>query len=182
MTTVANPPSSGWSIALGILLLITGLMSIAAPVFAGVAASVFFGWLVLLAGVAHLVYAWSQRGAGNVIWQVLIGIAYLIAGLYMLFHPLAGMALITLVLAVYIMFEGIFELVAFSRLRHLGGAVWFLIDGLVSLFLAALIFFHWPSSSLWVIGTLVGISLFFSGLARTFGRPRSGLSTLTPAA
>ncbi len=100
----------------------------------------------------------------------------------MLFHPLAGMALITLVLAVYIMFEGIFELVVFSRVRHLPGTVWFLIDGLVSLFLAALIFFHWPSSSMWVIGTLVGISLLFSGLARTFGRSRWGLGALTPAA
>ena len=182
MNTAANSRPAGWSIALGILLLIAGLLSIAAPVFAGVAASVFFGWLILLGGVAHLVYAWSQRGGGAVIWQILIGIAYLIAGLYMLFHPLAGMAVLTLVLAVYILFEGIFELVVFSRVRHLPGTMWFLIDGLVSLFLAALIFFHWPSSSLWVIGTLVGISLFFSGLARTFGRARWGLGALTPAA
>jgi uncharacterized membrane protein HdeD (DUF308 family) len=181
MNTAAYSRSNGWSIAFGILLLIAGLLSIAAPAFAGVAAGVFFGWLVLLAGAAHLVYAWSQRGAGAVIWEILIGTAYLIAGLYLLFHPLAGMALLTLVLAVYILFEGIFELVVFSRIRHLRGAAWFLIDGLVSLFLAALIFFHWPSSSLWVIGTLVGISLFFSGLARTFGHSRWGLGTLSPA-
>ena len=181
MNAVAETRSSGWSIALGILLLIAGLFSIAAPVFAGVAASVFFGWLILLGGVAHLVYAWSQRGSGAVIWQVLIGIVYLIAGFYMLAHPLAGMAVLTLVLAVYILFEGIFELVVYSRVRRLPGTVWFLIDGLVSLFLAALIFFHWPSSSLWVIGTLVGISLFFSGLARTFGRSHTGLGTLTTA-
>ena len=25
---------------------------------------------------------------------------------------------------------------------------------------------HWPSSSLWAIGTLVGVSLVFSGVAR----------------
>ena len=76
MNTAANSRSGGWSIALGILLLIAGLLSIAAPVFAGVAASVFFGWLILLGGVAHLVYAWSQRGGGAVIWQILIGIVY----------------------------------------------------------------------------------------------------------
>lgn len=39
-------------------------------------------------------------------------------------------------------------------------------DGLVSLLLAGLIFFHWLSSSLWAVGTLVGISLLFSGIAR----------------
>jgi uncharacterized membrane protein HdeD (DUF308 family) len=180
MNTVTESRSSGWSIALGILLIIVGLFSIAAPAFAGVAASVFFGWLILLGGVAHLVYAWSQRGSGTVIWQILIGIVYLIAGFYMLFHPLAGMVVLTLVLAVYILFEGVFELVVYSRLRRLPGSVWFLIDGLVSLFLAALIFFHWPSSSLWVIGTLVGISLLFSGFARTFGRSRTGLGALNP--
>jgi uncharacterized membrane protein HdeD (DUF308 family) len=75
------------------------------------------------------------------------------------------------VLAFYIAVEGVFELIVFSLLRRLPGAgwflaVWFLIDGLVSLLLAGLIFFHWPSSSLWAIGTLVGISLLLSGIAR----------------
>lgn len=31
---------------------------------------------------------------------------------------------------------------------------------------ACLIFLHWPSSSAWVVGTLVGISFLFSGIAR----------------
>jgi uncharacterized membrane protein HdeD (DUF308 family) len=158
--------SAGWSIFLGILLVLAGLFAIVVPFFAGVAASVFFGWLVLFGGVAHLVYAWSERGAGAILWQVLIGIVYVIAGLYMLVLPVAGVVALTLVLALYIAVEGIFELVIFSFLRRLRGAVWFLIDGLVSLLLAGLIFFGWPSSSLWAVGTLVGISLLVSGIAR----------------
>jgi uncharacterized membrane protein HdeD (DUF308 family) len=89
-----------------------------------------------------------------------------IAGLYMLALPVAGVVALTLVLAIYIAVEGVFELVIFSFLRRLRGAVWFLIDGLVSLLLAGLIFFGWPSSSLWALGTLVGISLLISGIAR----------------
>ena len=158
--------SPGWSIFLGILLVLAGLLAIVVPFFAGVAASVFFGWLVLFGGVAHLVYAWSERGAGAILWQVLIGIVYVIAGLYMLVLPVAGVVALTLVLAFYIAAEGVFELVIFSLLRRLRGAVWFLVDGLVSLLLASLILFHWPSSSLWAVGTLVGISLLFSGIAR----------------
>jgi uncharacterized membrane protein HdeD (DUF308 family) len=158
--------SPGWSIFLGILLVLAGLLAIVVPFFAGVAASVFFGWLVLFGGVAHLVYAWSERGAGAILWQVLIGIVYVIAGLYMLVLPVAGVVALTLVLGFYIAVEGVFELVIFSLLRRLRAAVWFLIDGLVSLLLAGLIFFGWPSSSLWAVGTLVGISLLFSGIAR----------------
>jgi uncharacterized membrane protein HdeD (DUF308 family) len=156
----------GWSIVLGALLLLAGLFAIVVPFFAGIAASVFFGWLVLFAGVVHLVYARSERGAGAILWQILIGVVYVIAALYMLVLPVAGVVALTLVLAFYIAVEGLFELVVFSLLRRLRGVVWFLIDGLVSLLLAGLIFFHWPSSSLWAIGTLVGISLLFSGIAR----------------
>jgi uncharacterized membrane protein HdeD (DUF308 family) len=158
--------SHGWSIFLGILLVIAGILAIAVPIFAGIAASLFFGWLILIGGVAHLVYAWSERTAGHVVWEVLIGIAYIVAALYILFRPLSGMAVLTLVLAVYIGVTGIFELAAFAALRKAHGAGWFLLDGIISLLLAGLIFYHWPSSSVWAIGTLVGISLLFSGIAR----------------
>jgi len=76
------------------------------------------------------------------------------------------MITLTAVLAFYIVVSGIFELVVFARLRRLRGAIWFLVDGVVSLVLAGLIFFQWPWSSLWFIGTLVGISLLLSGVAR----------------
>lgn len=72
----------------------------------------------------------------------------------------------TLVLATYIAIEGVLELGAFFALRRMHGSTWFLIDGLVSLMLAGLIFFHWPSSSIWALGTIVGVSLMFSGIAR----------------
>jgi len=84
----------------------------------------------------------------------------------MLVLPVAGVITLTLVLAFYIVVAGIFELAVFFRLRGLRGAIWFLVDGLASFLLAGLIFFHWPSSSLWAVGTLVGISLLLSGFAR----------------
>ena len=158
--------SSGWSIFFGILLVVAGFTSIALPFVAGIAASIFFGWLILFAGVAHLVYAWFERGAGAVIWQILIGLVYIVAAISMLLLPVTAVITLTFVLGWYIAIEGIFELVLFSRLRRVPGAVWLLFDGVVSLLLAGLIFLHWPSSSFWVLGTLVGISLLFSGIAR----------------
>jgi uncharacterized membrane protein HdeD (DUF308 family) len=73
---------------------------------------------------------------------------------------------LTLVLVFYIVLEGVFELGVFFMLRRRRGSIWFLVDGLISLLLAGLIFFHWPSSSFWAVGTLVGASLLFSGIAR----------------
>jgi uncharacterized membrane protein HdeD (DUF308 family) len=77
----------------------------------------------MVAGIAHLVYAWSERGGGAVLWQILIGIAYLIAAIYMLVLPVAGVVTLTLVLAFYILVAGIFELAVFFRLRGLPGTI-----------------------------------------------------------
>lgn len=117
-------------------------------------------------GIAHLVYAWAERGAGSVIGQILIGLVYLVALFYLLVHPVSGILAIALIPAIYIVIEGVFELVIYSRWKRLPGAGWFLIGGIISLLLGALIFFHWPSSSVWAVGTLVGISLVVSGIAR----------------
>jgi hypothetical protein len=48
----------------------------------------------------------------------------------------------------------------------LPGAGWVLFDGLVTLLLALFIALHWPSSSAWAIGTLVGVSMIMSGVTR----------------
>jgi uncharacterized membrane protein HdeD (DUF308 family) len=158
--------SRGLSIFLGVLLILAGMASIVLPFFAGIAAGVFFGWLLLLGGIMHFIYAWSERRAGGIFWQILIGIVYTLAAIYLLMMPVAGVVVLTLVLAIYIALEGILEIVLYANLRPLPGAAWFLVDGIVSLLLAGLIFVQWPSSSFWALGTLVGISLLFSGIAR----------------
>src|SRR3984893_15657036 len=84
----------------------------------------------------------------------------------MLMNPLLGVLSLTLVLAVFLLFEGILELLLYFRTRRIRHAGWILFDGIVTLILGILIWAQWPSSSVWVIGTLVGISLIFSGISR----------------
>jgi uncharacterized membrane protein HdeD (DUF308 family) len=151
---------------IGIILMVAGLASIWLPFVAGIAGTIFFGSLILVSGIAHWAYAWSERRAGGTLWQILIGVIYVLAGISMLLLPVSGVFALTLVLACYIGVEGVLELIFFFWLRPLRGAVWFLVDGIISLLLSALIFVGWPSSSLWALGTLLGINLLFSGVAR----------------
>lgn len=176
----ASPRSSRWSIALGAFLIVLGLLAVAAPFLAGLTATVLLGWLVVLAGVTHLAYAWSERSAGILIWQILIGIAYAVAGFYLLLHPVLGIVALTLVLAFYIAVEGFLEIVAWSRLRHSDVAVFLLMDGIVSILLAGLIFLHWPSGSRWILGTFLGVSILMSGFVRLTIPARRALSPGTP--
>ncbi len=160
------PKAINWSIALSILLILAGLVAICVPEISGVAITLIFGWLMVVSGVTHFIFAFKSHTTGHVIWEILLGIVYLIAGFYLVMHPLAGLLTLTLFLACYLFFEAIFEIIQFFQIRPRHGAGWLLFDAIVTLILAVMIYGSWPSSSVWVIGTLVGISMLFSGISR----------------
>lgn len=158
--------SSTISILWGALLIVLGIMAITAPFLAAVAVSVVVSWLILFAGVVHIVLAFHAHGAGSVTWRLLVGLAYLAFGGYMLLHPVASVASLTLVLASLFLVEGVLNLILWFKTRALASASWLLLDGIVTLLLGGMIYMQWPSSSAWAIGTLVGVSLMFSGITR----------------
>jgi uncharacterized membrane protein HdeD (DUF308 family) len=158
--------SGGLSTFIAVLLILSGLAAIFMPLLAGIAATIVVGWLLLFAGVIHLFFGWHTRSAGAVIWKILVGLAYLFAAFYMLLHPGRGLLTLSLVLAFYLFAEGIFEAVIYSQLRRLPGAGWFLFDAIITIILGLMIFASWPFSSVWAVGTLVGISILLSGISR----------------
>ncbi|HMF97551.1 MAG TPA: DUF308 domain-containing protein [Vicinamibacterales bacterium] len=155
-----------WSIVLSVLMMAAGVLAIGAPVIAGVAITAIVGWLLVFSGVLHLAFAWRAGRAGSVLWEILLGFVYGLAGLYLVANPVAGLASLTLVIAFYLLIEGILELVLSFRLRPAHGSGWLLFDGVVTLVLAVMIWSTWPSSAVWVVGTLIGISMVFSGMTR----------------
>jgi uncharacterized membrane protein HdeD (DUF308 family) len=158
--------ASTTSILWGALLIVFGVVAVGAPLLAAVAVNALVAWLIVLAGVVHLMLAFRVHGAGSVIWKLLVGIAYLCFGGYVMLHPVLGIASLTLILASLFLIEGILDIVLYVKMRPIHGSSWVLIDGIVTLLLGLLIYMQWPSSSAWAIGTLVGISLIFSGVAR----------------
>lgn len=158
----------GWSIALSVVLILAGLLAIAVPPLVGIGVLLVVAWLIILSGGVHLIFAWRRRTTGGTIWELLLGVLYIVIGVDVLLHPAKGLAALTLILAVYLFVEGVLELILGFGLRPRAGSGWLLLDGVVTLFLAILIWRSWPSSSEWVIGTLVGISMLFSGTSRLF--------------
>ncbi len=158
--------ASGLFIGIAVLFILLGILAIIEPGVAGLAVTVLVGWLLIFGGGAHLVAAFSGGGAGRVIWQVLLGIVYIVGGFYFLMHPLLGLGTLTLMLAVIIVMAAMFEAIAYFRSRGEGGSGWLLMNALIALLLGGLIWFHWPSSSVWAIGTLVGVNLLMTGISR----------------
>ena len=158
--------ATNWFIAIAVLFILLGLFAIAEPWTAGLGVTLLVGWLLVFGAVAHFVSAFKGHGARHVILQIVVGIVYLIGGLYFLTHTIMGVSTLTLLLSGVIVAEGVLEVVAYFRLKSMHGASWLLINGIVTLLLGGLIWFHWPSSSVWAIGTLVGVNLLMTGISR----------------
>jgi len=158
--------ASGWSIALGVLMIIAGIIAMFAPWEAGLVITLVVGWSAIFNGFAQIVFAFRTHGGLHVLLEVILGIIYVIAGFYLILHPGMGLLALTLILAWFLFIYGIFALVLAFRLRPRNGWGWVLFDGIVTILLGVLIWAHWPPSSGWVVGTLFGISIFISGVTR----------------
>jgi len=157
---------TGWYLAAAVGFILLGMFAIVEPATAGLAVSLLVGWLLIFGAVAHFVAAFKGSGAKHVLFQVLIGIVYLIGGFYFLTHTLVGMATLTLMLAGIILAEGVLEIISYFRTKSDSASGWLLLNGIITLILGGLIWFHWPSSTVWAIGTLVGVNLLMTGFTR----------------
>src|SRR5207302_5856781 len=158
--------ASKWGIVWGVLLILLGILAIGEPLLAAIALATFIAWLRIFVGVVHVVVAFQAHSGTSLGWKLLVGVAYLFIGGYLLLRPIVGVATLTLMLAFLFMFEGVLDFMLWWKLRRTDGAFWILVDSIVTLILGGMIYVHSPSSSLWAIGTLVGISLIMSGVAR----------------
>jgi len=156
----------GWSIGLSVLMIVAGILAIASPLAAGIAVNLVVAWLLVFSGCTHLVFAWHTRSGRGFVWELLVGILYIFIGVYLLMHPLAGVVSLAIALAIYLFLEAVLEFILSFMLRPLPGTGWLLFDGIVTLILAVMIWRLWPTSAAWIIGTLVGISMLFSGTSR----------------
>jgi uncharacterized membrane protein HdeD (DUF308 family) len=158
--------SLGWSIAISVVMIVAGILAMIIPPAAGLAVTVFVGWVLVFSGILHFVYAWQSRETRAALWEVLVAILYVFIGGYLLWNPIIGLASLTFALAVYLFFEAVLEFILAYRLRPAPGSGWLAVDGVITLILAILIWRTWPSNTPWVLGLLVGISMLFSGVAR----------------
>ncbi len=150
----------------GIVMLICGIAAIALPLVSGIGVVIVVGWVLIFAAVSHLIFAFHTHSVGGVLWQILLAVIYGAAGVFMLMNPLAGLVTLTLVLAIFLLIEAAIETALYFQVRRTVNAGWILFDAIVTLILAILIWSQWPSSALWFIGTIIGVSLIFSGISR----------------
>jgi uncharacterized membrane protein HdeD (DUF308 family) len=149
-----------WFTALGSLLIILGVIAMVAAFAATMATVLFFGILLLIAGVVQIVHALSALRWQGFLLHLLGGILYTAIGSLMLIDPVSGAIGLTMLLASFFIIGGIFK----TTLGIQAESVWFAFSGGLDLLLGLLILLGWPETATWVIGLFLGIELLFAGI------------------
>jgi uncharacterized membrane protein HdeD (DUF308 family) len=171
---------SAWSIAMGVLTAVLGVFLIIYPFATAMVTTVLLGWILILVGVAQFVFALHTQTVGNFFLNALLGILYAIAGIALAFLPIEGVIVLTGVLGTLLLIHAGLSTVTAFQVKPIDGWGWYLADAIASLLLGVLIFVNWPNSSMWAIGTLVGVAVLVSGISRVMiaAKIRSGAGQL----
>jgi uncharacterized membrane protein HdeD (DUF308 family) len=158
--------SKGALVFLGILCVIFGMVAIASPLFAGTMVTIVIGIFMLVAGISEAIHGTHlQQGKAPAIIK---GLLVLTAGGLMLSKPLFGLAMLTMMMAIYFIIDGIMWCTLAIKSRpqpHWGMA---LFNGIITFVLGFMIWRSWPLSGVWAIGVLMGIRVMMAGWTLIF--------------
>ena len=168
--TFASPPDTdrgigrGWFIALGVVLILLGLIALMNAVDATLVTTIIVGWLLVIAGIANVIGAFMTNvGLGWRLVQGLLGVLYVIVGFDIIADPLAGAITLTVVIGALLIADGIFRIVA-TFMDRPGNSVWMIILAIINILFGLWVWTNIPVSGV-VIGVFVGVELLVAGAA-----------------
>jgi len=153
----------GWIVALGALYVVAGFIALGSVVMATVATVFVVGVMMLIAGVVEVISAFQMKSWGKFLLWALLGALYIVAGFATFENPLLAAAVLTLLLGASLVASGVMRIVLAFSMKAESAWVWVLLSGAITTLLGAMILFHWPVSSLYILGLFLGIDLIFAG-------------------
>lgn len=100
--------------------------------------------------------------------QIVLGLAYIVAGIVLVLNPTFGMASLALVVAVYLVIKGLIEISMSLNVRENNHWAMAFLGGVFAIILGGLVLLSWPTDAQWFVGLAFGVGLALSGLAMVF--------------
>jgi len=110
-------PGTNYLMIMGIILIVFGIIAIVAPAFAGKMFVYVIGGLLLVTGVVQFVGGLRQKSWHSKLMPMVLGIITTICGIAILGHPIFGMTIFTLILAIFFFVEGFWKIIASFSFR-----------------------------------------------------------------
>ncbi len=161
--------SMGWVIALSIGLILLGGLAIIMPSIASAFFTAVMGWVAIISGLVMVVEAFQSKPVRGFWLNLVVGIFYIIAGVYILANVGAAVLALTLAFGTLFIVEGIFTIIMAFTNRAGHRMSWLVaLNGIVTLILGIMVINRFPYSALWLIGLYVGIGLVMRGISLLF--------------
>jgi uncharacterized membrane protein HdeD (DUF308 family) len=154
----------GWLLALGIAYLIMGFVITGSPMAATFAVEILIGFVLIIGGIISIIGAFFSGNWKRLLLILLSGILYLVVGVLLLKNPLKGVLTLTILLAAFLLVEGIFKIIHAFQMKPAPNWIWLLVSGVASVILGFMIWGGFPQSSTFIIGLLVGIYFLINGI------------------
>jgi uncharacterized membrane protein HdeD (DUF308 family) len=154
----------GWIVGIGVALLVCGLLALGNMVLATFAVVVFAGWMMIVSGVIEIVHGFRMKTWGKFFLEVLVGVLYVVAGVFVLMAPPAAAAVLTLIAGAAFAASGIVRIVMAFQMQSGTPWIWVALSGAITTLLGALVLAQWPYSGLYVLGLFFGVDLVFAGI------------------
>jgi uncharacterized membrane protein HdeD (DUF308 family) len=129
----------------------------------GIAIAILVGILLIAAGILRVMFAGKAKAWGGGAVGVVVGVVAIVCGIIMVVNPAWTLGFLALLLAVYLIVHGIFEVITALAMSRVKGWGWMLVGGLLAIALGVMIWRQWPVSGAWAIGVLVGVNTLFNG-------------------
>lgn len=158
--------SIGWVIALSIGVIILGILAILMPGLASAFFTAVIGWIALISGIVMIAESFQSKPIRGFWLNLIVGILYVIAGIYILFNVGAALLALTFTFGILFIVEGIFTIIMAFTNRAGHRMSWLVaLNGIVTLILGIMVLNGFPFSAIWLIGLYVGISLLMNGIS-----------------
>ncbi len=154
-----------WLLGAGIVLALIALVALSNLLLTTIVSVLFVGATMLLAGAAHIVFAFQMKRWGQTIGLLLVGGLYVLAGLVTFWNPVLASTFLTLLMALSMLVAGIMRTAASLAIRPVSGGPWLAAAGVVTVLVSLIVLAGWPVNSLWMIGALLAIDLMLTGCA-----------------
>ncbi|PUB15571.1 HdeD family acid-resistance protein [Yoonia sediminilitoris] len=149
----------------GGVMIVLGVAALFVPMFSSLLVEILIGWLLTVSGCVILFGAFSIRGTSPFLWQLLVGLLTLAAGLLLLFFPLEGLLALSALLGILLLVTGVAQARFALWIHPAPGWGWALGSAVISFALGCVILIALPKASTVVLGLMLGIDLASTGTA-----------------
>lgn len=151
-----------WFLGIGVALMLLGILAITGAQVASILTIFFIGIMLIAGSITKFIAAfWAKAWSG--FWlSLLVGVLYGVTGFLCVGKPLQALGAVTLIMSALFLVSGASKVISSLYLRFESWG-WVFFSGLISLLLGVLLLAEWPESSLWVVGTFLGVDLLISG-------------------